>query len=215
MISVKNISEENVTFFNLMIQPEEIYEIPIVSIPLWASNDEVLTAIAESSIQVIVNSVEISGISAQIDALKGNGPKLVDATNYPFASKVLSNGKKLFQRVHGISAVVSGAPDNLTFTIPYAACKITEIEILEGLVGDKVNFKVLDSTSGTYTGVPNYLLNQFGYDVNVAEKFYMRKSNYDADLYYGMQIRIEYDSVATDLLPKTVYINLVLHEVKD
>ena len=145
--------------------------------------------------------------------LKSKGNRSVAIKTQPFADKVLPNGKKLFTRVHGISAQVSGAPDNITFTVPYAACKLTGLEIIGGLTGDKVNLKILDSNTGTYTGVANQQLNQFGFDVNVAKDFYNRESSYDADLFLNMQVQIEYDSVAT--LPADVYINLILHEVKD
>lgn len=145
--------------------------------------------------------------------VKSKGNKSAAVTLVPFADKVLPNGKRLYVRVHGISASVSGAPDNIDFVIPYAACKITGLEIINGAVGDTCNFKVLDTPSGTISGVPNAVLNQFGFNVNVAKDYYKRESSYDADLIQNMTIRIEYDSVAT--LPAPVYVNIILHEVKD
>lgn len=213
-----NTTESDLSFVGKTLPAEDYYLIPANLELKFSITSEILSALSEGDL-IISRSADSSGhitdLSSAVDYLKENLPKLVDSTNYPFAAKTLPDGKKLYQRIHGFSATVSGTPDNITFTVPYPTCKITEIEILEGNTGDIVNFKVLDDTSGTYSGVPNYVLNQFGFSVNIAEKFYSRKSNYDADLYYGMQVRLEYDSTASDLLPKTVYINLILHEVKD
>lgn len=129
--------------------------------------------------------------------------------NEPFSSKVLANGKKLFVRNHGQEFAASSGSNNIDFSIPYAHCKINEMEIINAEIGDKVNFKVLDSSTGTYTTVPYYQLNQFAYNLNVPEKYYKRSCSYDADLYINMIIRIEYTSVSA----KTVYFNYVLHEV--
>jgi hypothetical protein len=140
--------------------------------------------------------------------------KPVILSTLPFGAKILPNGKKLFRRVHGISAVVQNAPDSITYTITYPACKIMGVQIINGKVGDTANFKVLDTATGTITGVPNLLLNQFGFNVNIVPEVATYPSKYDADLIQGMQLLIEYDAI-DELLPRTVYINFDLHEVKD
>ncbi len=145
--------------------------------------------------------------------LKSKGNRSEAVTIAPFADKVLPNGKRLYTRVHGIQASVSGAPDTIDFNIPYNNCKLTGIEILNGLTGDTCNLKVIDTPSGTISGVPNAVLNQFGFDVNVNKDYYKRESAYDADLIKDMKIRVEYDSIAT--LPANIYLNFILHEVKD
>lgn len=139
---------------------------------------------------------------------------LEEATlNTPFASKTINiNGvsKKLYKREHGIQANITTGTNTILFTIPYAWVKIIGVEIFYGEKLDNVDLMILDSTSGTYTGVPNYQLNQFGYAVNVAEGEYEEENAFDADLYYGMQIKIVYRSVSD----KTVGINFNLSEVK-
>jgi hypothetical protein len=139
----------------------------------------------------------------------------VEILSQPFSNKVLLNGKSVYTRLHGITAQVSGQPDNIDFIIPYNNCKITGIEIINGEIGETVNMKVLDTPTGTFSGVPNYPLNQFAFNLNIAKDFYVYKSAYDADLMKDMQIRLEYDSTSTDLVPKTIYINFILHEIKD
>lgn len=145
---------------------------------------------------------------------KSNGNKKLSTAVQPFADKTLPNGKKLFTRIHGISVNVQGSPDTIDFVVPYAACKISGIEVIGGHIGDKVSFQVLDTPTGTLSGVPNYMLNQFGFDMNVAKDFYNYKSMYDADLIQNMKLRVIYD--ATDeAFPRPIYINFILHEVKD
>lgn len=162
--------------------------------------------LTEEQYNEIVTRIK-SGQSVQ-NKVESKSPEI----NAPFASKEI-DGKKLFTRIHGISASVQNAPDNIDFTVPYNNCKINGIEILAGGFGDKANFKVLDTPSGTISGVPNYLLNQFAFDVNITKDFYRFYSPYDADLIKDMTLRIEYDA-KDELLPKTIYINLILHEVK-
>lgn len=131
--------------------------------------------------------------------------------NSPFAAKQLPNGKKIYIRVEGISAVLAEGPNIVSFSIPYTQVKFNELEIIGASTGDKVNLKVLDSANGTYSGQPNYMFNQFGKNVYPSKDFYKRKSDYDADLYYGMQICVEIETSTA----KTIYINFILHELKD
>lgn len=145
---------------------------------------------------------------------KSSGNKNILTTLTPFASKILPDGKRLYKRVHGISGVVAGAPDNIDFSIPYDNCKLTGIEIIGGAKGDTVNLKILDTPSGTISGVANYTLNQFGYNVNVSADFYQHVSEYDADLIKDLVIRLEYDGINLDITPKTIYVNIILNEVK-
>lgn len=133
--------------------------------------------------------------------------------NYPFADKVLYNGSKIFTRIHGVSASVHNEVDNIDFTVPYPACKITGIDIIGGKLGDKVNFKILDTVTGTLTGIPNYQLNQFGFSMNVAQDLHSYKSDYDADLFQNLVIRVEYDAI-DEASERPIYINFILHEVK-
>lgn len=128
-----------------------------------------------------------------------------------FTAKILPNGKKLYSRVHGKEFAVSAGSNTLNFSVPYPAVKFNELEIIGCEAGDKVTLKILDDSSGTYTTVPNSLLNTFGTDVYVPKDYYSRASSYDADLYQNMVICIEMNSVTA----KTVYINYILHELKD
>lgn len=134
----------------------------------------------------------------------------INSTTQPFASKILADGKRLFQRVHGISEALSVGVNTINFNIPYPQVKFNEIEIIGSELGDTANLNVLDTPTGLISTVPNFKLNQFGFNVNIKPDCYLRSSNYDADLFQDMKISIEYNSQSA----KTVYINFILHEVK-
>lgn len=139
-------------------------------------------------------------------------PTTVDSSP-PFNAKTVSISgvtKKLYKRVTGIQTAVTTGVQDAYYTIPFAWCKITGLQVVgsEGL--DKASFWVLDSTAGNYSGYPNYPLNQFGFAVNICKDFYEYHSEFDADLYQNMQVRIQYTSVSD----KTVGFNFILNEVK-
>lgn len=141
---------------------------------------------------------------------KPNGNKPIPQQQQPFASKVLPNGKKLFKREHGIQQTVAVGPNIIIFTVPYSWAKLTGMEILYAEKLDTCDFMVLDSTTGTYSTVPNMQLSQFGFSINIAEFKHEEVSSYDADLYLNMQIKLVYKSVTA----KTIGINFTLNEVK-
>lgn len=142
----------------------------------------------------------------------------------PFAEKtILVNGvtKKIYKRIHGTSATVgAGATVDIDFTVPHAHCKFTGAEIINCDIGDEVDYTVHDTSTNTYSGAPttspgypNYLLNQFGFNVKMPEKYYANTSEYDADVYQNMIIRCSYTNNTGS--SKTIYTNVWLHEVKD
>lgn len=139
--------------------------------------------------------------------------KLTDATQTnPFSSKIVDGGK-LYRRKHGVRGDILGnSTQSIKFTVPYNIAKIDEVEIINCAAVDTVDLKILDSATGTYTTIPNYMLNQFGFNVNLSDIYYTDTSNYDAELNLGMQIEITYTNNETDT--KSIGVNFVLHEVK-
>lgn len=134
-------------------------------------------------------------------------------TNIPFGSKVLPDGTKLYRRKHGFRSnlIPNGQSGTITLTVPYAHCKINLIEFVNGKEDLLVDFKVLDSVNGDYTTVPNYVLNQFGFGCEMPNGLYVDKSEYDADLYISMQIKIDIQNDSgADIIVKG---NIVYHEV--
>lgn len=142
---------------------------------------------------------------------KSNTNKKVDRSD-PFAEKTLSTGKKLFRRAHGVQRTLVANADNvIEFTVPYAWCKITTMEIVGLTEMLKADLCIMDTATGSYSTVPNYQLNQFGFNVNVSKDFYKDHSQYDADLYIGMKIKVVIKNNTANT--PTIGVNFTLHEV--
>jgi hypothetical protein len=122
----------------------------------------------------------------------------------PFSSKVVYDGR-LFTRVHGIEKqeIASGNSFIFQFTIPYDHCKLTCVEIVEDIISVS-NLEIHHSLAGK--------LNQFGYSVNTGKTIYKRESNYDADLFKDLIVKIEVQNSSG--VSKWFGVNLVLHEVR-
>lgn len=134
---------------------------------------------------------------------------LIVSTNNAFASK--SNH---FFRGHGVECTAAASTStNCDFSLPYAAAKFNGAEVINGQAGDYVNFKVVDSATGTYSGTNNALLNQFGFN------WYLKSSEptkevlpYVSDIYQGMVLRVEYHNNSAQ--SRTIYVNFYVHENK-
>jgi hypothetical protein len=132
----------------------------------------------------------------------------------PFSSKKIATGgtiKSLFARNTGKRFnVVANTTTPCSYVSTYAWVKMTGVECIGGEIGDYAELKVFDTPAGTYSGVPNLLLNQFGYELNVAPDYYKRESPFDADVYQGMVLTIYYYSISD----KQIGINYIMNEVK-
>lgn len=143
---------------------------------------------------------------------KKNIDGVVIQGNSPFAEKKIGD-YKVYKRVHGVKQSIGiGQTVAITFVVPYDMCKITEIQIVNGKLGDTCDFEVYDTPTGTISGYPNIMLNQFGFDVNIAEKFHREHSNYDADLIKDMMLEVHYTNNTGIALE--IGVNFVLHELK-
>lgn len=214
-----NTTQSDLTFVGKTIESESFYLIQDIYLNTFANDSQLLVAISDGDILVAKDdsgSTNITDVNQAINFLKNLVPISVESQNLPFAAKILPGGKKIFTRMHGKKFTINNSGEDLDFSIPYTQCKITGIEIIGVEKGDKVQFKILDDASGTYSGTPDLILNQFGFDVYPSKDFYNYKSNYDADLYYGMNLRLTYDSKDVVLDPsRDIYINYILHEIKD
>lgn len=184
---------------------------------LWASSNDVLSLITDETLIVNDGSYDLA-ISEGIDLLKGIFPsniKVSQINSIPaFASKtVVVNGatKKLFARNTGFQQALNQGSNIITYTLTYPWCKILGVEVIGAETLDYCDFEVYDNAQGTYSGVPNYKLNQFAYSVNIPKDYYIRLSQFDADIYQGMVIKITYNSVSA----KTVGFNIIMNELKD
>lgn len=132
----------------------------------------------------------------------------------PFANKKYKN-KNLFRRKHGffsdeIAPQTSGV---VSLVVPYDLCKINTLEIVNCSKDINLDFKVYDTPIGSISGVENYMLNQFGYNVEMPESgMYRDVSEYDADLIKSMKIEITINNESNETYKCRG--NIVYHEVK-
>ena len=109
-------------------------------------------------------------------------------------------------------------PANTTTTVSYQipsmeglSYEMSGVEILNASLGDTVHMKVLDDSSGTYSTVPNYQLDEFGITWNVRPDVFIKDLPYSATLMPGMIVAFDYtNSTGTD---RIIYINLDLHKI--
>lgn len=130
----------------------------------------------------------------------------------PYGAKTVTvNGvvHKLFSRMTGLQYSVSTGANTITYTATYPWTKLIGVEVVNCEALDTADFIVYDTPGGTYSGVPNQLLQQFSYTLNMPKDFYIRMAQFDADLYQGMVIQINYTSVSN----KTIGINLLMNQV--
>jgi len=147
--------------------------------------------------------------------LPQNTSQLVSVNSAPaFASKTITVNnvtKSLYKRFTGINQALSVGANTFTWTqANYPWVKFLGIEVINAEVGDTCDLYVLDTATGTYSGHANYPLNQFAYGANVSPTYYKHVSEYDADVYQGLQIKFVYTSISA----KTIYINFDMNEVK-
>ena len=142
--------------------------------------------------------------------LKPNANKPLPQAIAPFAAKTLANGKRLFARNVGLQFTLAAGANTLSYTVTNPWAKLIGAELINCEALDSINFKVFDNAQGSYSGVANYQLGQFAYTLNTPKDFYARVAPYDADIYQGMVLVIEY----TSLSAKTIGVNLILNEVK-
>ena len=87
---------------------------------------------------------------------------------------------------------------------------LSGIEILGARLGDEVQLKVLDTATGTYSGIPDYMLDQFGINWKIRPDF-VKQMPYTARVMNGMVLRVVYNN--KDTADRMIYVNYDLHKV--
>jgi hypothetical protein len=195
---------------------DDMIEISLSKTPTYMGNYCLMRISGNPAI--FSNFKKFTRAAAKIECDKIENAQLIqekkDLNNkvYAFSSKKTEDGRGLFLRKHGVKGVVAqNSTTEMMLIAPYPLSKIDEIEIVGCNNGDTVNFKVKDTDAGTYSGYPNAMLNQFGFDVNMCDGMYKDKNPYDSDVYYGLKLIVEYTNNGPE---KTIGINYRLHEVK-
>lgn len=179
------------------------------------SNKYILRAFDSYFVLGLEMSKEAPASSEQTDFennYKAAGNKtLQHSSNLPFDAKKLPDGKSLYRKVHGVKKTLNG-DTTFDLVIPYDNAKITGVEVVWAPVGLQCDMKVYDTPTGTISGFPNLMLNQYGFDVGLGKDFYEENSNYDADLIKDMKIECLVKNPAS--LTDEICVNFILHEVK-
>ncbi len=173
------------------------------------NSSDSITAVVNGDLVFNDGSNDITNIALATSIIQGGTPQVDIKSEPPFAAKTIGS-LKLYNRTTGMKYSVSVGQQNCIFTIPFPQMKFNGLEIVAGEIGDECDLYVWDSINGDYTTVPNMQLNQFGYTVAVAKEYFAKKSNYDADVFVGMQIVVSYNSVSA----KDIWINYDVHELK-
>ena len=188
---------------------------------LYARSNDVMTLLSAGTLVFNNGTMDVTDANTAMRVIMGGLSQVKIESQPAFADKVLPSGGKIYVRDWGEMYSVTqhdwtatdpvDAPDQLILQVPFPHVKLDELEIIGGETGDRVSFHVWNDTAGTYNGAPaNYPFNQFGFMAGVAPGYFRKKSKYDADLYYGMQIVIDYYSMSA----KTIFVNYGFNEVK-
>lgn len=205
-VVIKNTDSIDHSIMGTIVSPGNEYIVSDNMRMAISNNDSILEKIANGLLQVGDGSQFFVTANDQFRWLLNN-TQILNVS--PFASKTIGN-KRLFTRVHGIQQAVINGTNTIEFVVPYLEAKFNALEIINADENDTVSLEILDSDSGIVSGYPNYKLNQFGFNLNLPAGFYVRQSEYDADLVYGLIIKLIYNTP----IEKTVGINIILHELK-
>jgi hypothetical protein len=168
----------------------------------------------EVTCELLKDPTDTTDLNDWVNNYKANANSIVPISyDLPFSAKKLAIGgaiKNLFARNTGKQFSVTTGSNDLLYTATFPWVKMIGLECIGAEIGDYAELRVYDTPAGTYSGVANALLNQFGYTLNMAKDYYTRSSPFDADVYQGMILKITYTSVSN----KTIGINYLMNEVK-
>lgn len=208
-IFIKNKTGSIGVFRGIELQIDEVFLVPAQSVQSWGGDVVISGLIVSGGLHVSINGTTFLDPITGLKYIQGNIADVNVAANPTFTSKLVGT-KKIFSRMTGKKFPVEVGLNTLDFLIPKNEMKMNGVEITNGKIGETVNFKVLDTSTGTLSTIPNFPLNQFAFDINLPDGFYSQKSNYDADVIKDLVIRIEITAVeARDLC-----VNYLLHELK-
>lgn len=70
----------------------------------------------------------------------------------------------------------------------------------------------MDDSLGSYSGIPDKVLNQYGFSVNLKEDYHELYSEYPGTVYQNMVMRVKYKN-NSDVATK-IHVNLKINELK-
>jgi len=223
---IHNLLEESKTYGGMIIPASESYLISEEELRGFQNDINLHNAINAEIAEVVLEDSNAPGIFLSgVNGIRFLLSNMVIITEtpaaYPFKKKCLESGNKLFRRKHGIKETIpANSSETLSIIVPYNNCKIDELEIVNGKIGDTVDLKVYDTPEGLIQMsmgvppeqiIPSKMLNQFGFGANICEGYYKDKSDYDADLIKDLKVEVTYyNNGDSDLV---IGANFILHQI--
>jgi len=127
-----------------------------------------------------------------------------------------ADGATAYKKVTGAKKVIAaGQTEMIELIFPFTRGLIKGAKIINTHMGDKLQFKILDTANNDYSGQPgsNFVLNQFGYDVYLIDGHLEDTAEFAGEIYQGMVICCEYTNNTNE--DKTVYMNSDIYELKN
>lgn len=205
---IKNISGEYKELCGKGFDANDIYEIPEERRLTWAENDDVYSSIINEEFIILDSNDEaLTSINDQITLLRNELTKKVITT--PFSDKTGYN----FAGLGASFTIAANTTSDLEVTLPtgtydFDGVSLTTFPIIYGDLG---TMKVKDDSNGTYSGYPNYVLNQFATNWNIDPNKCEKMMPYPARVYTGMKLCITYTNNSDT--EKNIYMNISLHKV--
>jgi hypothetical protein len=124
------------------------------------------------------------------------------------ADNQTDDGKILYYKIHGFKTEIP-AGESYTFRLqnPYSEAYFQGAEILVNIIG------VSDFDVAIPTEQGDFVVEQYGYDVNMGEIIYQRESQYASRIPQGIIIRNTYTNDTDNTLE--VGINFIMHEIRE
>ena len=134
-----------------------------------------------------------------------------DGAGNPVSGSPFSAKTGLTFKGHGFSSIcINGQTTDIDWTVPTGTFLFNAVEILNGDYGDIVQLQIIDTEIGTYSTVPDYILNEFGTNWNMRKEM-IKALPYDATLMEGMIVRFKYSNNSG--VDKVIYANIDLHQL--
>jgi hypothetical protein len=211
MIYIKNISGSQIIVRGVVIEDNTYYEIQETHRIDWYNDESVYAFIGSDQLQIAKlndGSNDIQDKVKQWEYLGNELPSQVEISTPIINNAFANKGNHHFRGTGKKFICAANTTTSCEFEISYTHVKFNGVNILNGNSGDTCNLKVLDNAAGTFSTVPNYTLDQFGFDWNITDSKELLP--YVADLYQTMKIVIEYTN-NTDSETE-IFVNYYIHE---
>lgn len=206
MLKLRNTTVNEIVVQSTLFRPSgennDTHEIPEVDRIYWANDNDVISNIADGSLVLSLNDIDVTESNKAIDTLKNSLPIEISETSI-VKTYALAEGNTLRARLIGIinQTVTKNQETTIDWQIPQTSYLGTNKQgYMDGIeyfaknaeIGDKMTLQVVDKDGLVYPA--NTVLDEFGLDWAVMPETAHSIKLYKAKLIPGMYIRIKYTS---------------------